>query len=184
MKRKTTIAILTLLLLVGSVYAATATNLWEKIGKNNVNNSGQVISTEPQEKEMEINLYYANNKYVETGDETLDKVLPLKKKVKYGVVSLAEAAVKELLNDPGTEGLSTEIPKDVKLIGVEVKGEMAYVNFSSQGLNGSSLQEMMLINQIVNTLTHLEGINKVQFLVDGIQADTLMGHADVREPMY
>lgn len=183
MKRKTAITILVLVLLIGSVYAATASNLWDKIGVNNTKNSGQVISPEPQEKEMEINLYYANKKYVETGDENLEQVLPLKKKVKYGTVSLAEAAVKELFNDPETGGLSTEI-KDVKLIGVEVKGEIAYVNFSSQGLNGSSLQEMMLINQIVSTLTGLEGINKVQFLVDGKQADTLMGHADVREPIY
>ena len=142
----------------------------------------KVIDPEPREKEKEVNLYYANQEYIKTGNESLQKMVVIKKKIKYGVTSLAEVVVRELMNKPETEGVSTEIPQTAKLIDVKVEGDMVYVNFASDGLNGGSGQEDMLIKQIVNTLTDLEGVNRVQFLKDGKKEETLMGHANAMIP--
>ncbi len=186
MRSKIIIVCVVLLFLLGGVYLAMGDKVIELTQKPMTaeTNQGEVVNPDPQEKEAEVNLYYANRKYIETGDENLEKFVPVKRKIKYGKVSLAEASVRELQNEPGVDGLTTGIPKDVKLIGVESKEDTAYVNFSRQGLNGSSLQEMMTINQIVNTLTGIEGISSVQFLVDGKKVDSLMEHADVRGPFY
>jgi hypothetical protein len=60
---------------------------------------------------------------------------------------------------------------------------MAYVDLVGDGLFGSSLEESLLISQIVSSLVvSFEEIENVQFLIDGEVADTLMGHIDVSEP--
>ncbi|MGE5474584.1 MAG: GerMN domain-containing protein [Ignavibacteriales bacterium] len=153
-------------------------------------NSGKspITPTQPSQtakQEIEVTLYYANTKYAETADENLDKVLPFKKKFSKNTKSLYVDVLNELKNNPtGTEGLATQIPNNAKLLGVEIKDGLAYVNYSSEGLNGGSLQEMLAISQIVNTLTGMEGIKGVQFLVDGSKTDMFMGHADISKPFY
>ena len=69
------------------------------------------------------------------------------------------------------------------MLGAWTKERLAYVNFSSENLHGGSLQEMLLVNQIVKTLTALPGIDQVQFLVDGEKRETLMGHLSTDEPL-
>ena len=44
------------------------------------------------------------------------------------------------------------------------------------------MQEDFTIAQIVNTLLELDHIDKVQFLIDGKKAETLMGHISITEP--
>lgn len=137
-----------------------------------------------QEKVKEVSLYFANEKYIKTGDESQIKVIAVKRKVNYDKIILAEAAVRELLKNPGIEGLSTGIPEKTKLVSVVVKEGSAYVNFATEGLNGSSLQETLTVEQIVSTLLDLEGINSVQFLKDGKPTEDLMGHLDTSQPFY
>lgn len=99
---------------------------------------------------------------------------------------LEAAVVKELMKGPKTPGLtSTTIPKEAKLLSVEVKDEIAYVNFSRELIEkhvGGSTGEMMTIVPIVNSLTELPGIKKVQFLVEGNKRKTLAGHLIFDEP--
>jgi spore germination protein GerM len=45
------------------------------------------------------------------------------------------------------------------------------------------LEEILLVEQVVTTLTGLPGLEKVQFLVDGERRDTLMGHVSADEPL-
>lgn len=136
-----------------------------------------------QQDEAEVTLYFANNEFVTTGDDSLQKVIPVKKTVKYGPVSLEEAAVRELMKDPGVDGLSTGIPQEMELLSVRVEDDIAFVDLANKNLNGGSLQELMTINQIVQTLTEFPNIKKVRFLVDGKQTETLMGHIDTSRPL-
>lgn len=53
-----------------------------------------------QQNEAEVTLYFANNEFVNTGNDSLQKVIPVKKTIRYGSVSLEEAAVRELMKDP------------------------------------------------------------------------------------
>jgi len=130
----------------------------------------------------EVVLYFANNEYIETGSEDLDKVLPENRIIEYNNTSLEEEIVRELMKGPELEELSTSIPETVKLLGVKVENKIAFVDFAAEGLNGGSLQEDLTIMQIVNTLLELDSVEKVQFLIDGKESESLMGHMDIMEP--
>jgi len=141
-----------------------------------------IIEPTPNSNEMEVTLYFANRAYIESGDKSLEKLIPERKMVQYGDISLEETIVRELMKGPESDELNTVIPSNVELIGVEVADGTAFVNFSSEGLYGSSMQEEFTISQIVNSLGELEGIERVQFLVDGQKVETLMGHIEITEP--
>lgn len=135
-----------------------------------------IVEPSPKTEEKEVALYFANKKYVETGDEKFEKLISEKRIVKYGDISLEEAVVRELMNGPENLELATEIPSSAKLIGVDIADGTAFVNFAQEGMYGGSLQESFTISQIVNTLIGLGSTKKVQFMIDGKKAETLMGH--------
>ncbi|NLO98461.1 MAG: GerMN domain-containing protein [Peptococcaceae bacterium] len=146
------------------------------------NQEEQVVDPEAQKNEREVALYFANNEYVQTGNEELEKTIAEKRIVEYGNISLEEAMVRELIKGPENKELSTGIPPTAKLLGVEVSEGVAYVNFAQEGMNGGSLQELLTIEQIVRSLTDLDTVDSVQFLLDGQQAETLMGHMSIAGP--
>lgn len=142
----------------------------------------EIVDPTPKTDSQEVVLYFANEKYIETGDESLEKMVEEKREIDYGDVSLEEAIVKELMKGPETEGLTTSIPDTVKLLGVEISNGTVFVNFAQDGLFGGSLQEGLTIGQIVNSLLELDSVGQVQFLVDGEKVETLMGHYSTMEP--
>ena len=71
------------------------------------------------------------------------------------------------MKGPENDDLSTLIPTNVKLLGVEVSDNTAFVNFAQEGLHGGSMQEIFTIDQIVGSLLELDNVKKVQFLIDG-----------------
>lgn len=133
------------------------------------------------EKEVEVVLYYSNDKYIETGNDDLERVLPSNKKIKVVDGKIAEAIILNLYEDPKEEGMSTSIDKDIKFIDVKMDEATALVNFDSENLNGGSLQEDLVISQIVNSLLELDSVKAVKFLVNGEPTESLMGHFDTSE---
>lgn len=131
----------------------------------------------------EVTLYFANKEYIDTGNEDLDKLIPEKRILEYGDIPLEEVIVSELMKNPDNKNLSSAIPSTAKLLSVEVSDGTAFVDFSSDGMSGGSLQEFFTINQIVASLLELEDIDQVQFLLDGEKAESLMGHFTVDEPL-
>lgn len=142
----------------------------------------EIVEPTPKTDEVEVILYFANKEYVETGDESLEKLITEKRTVEYGDISLEERIVKELMKGPDSDKLSTVIPSNVKLLGVEVANGTAFVNFAGEGLYGGSMQESFTISQIVNSLVELDSVERVQFLIDGQKGETLMGHFEISEP--
>jgi len=131
-----------------------------------------------------VTLYFSNNEYLMTGNEELDKFIAEEKEIETDNTTLEEAIVRELMKDPkDTDKLRTSIPSTAKLLDVEVNDGIAYVNFAQDGLNGGSLEESMTIGQIVNSLGELDSVDKVQFLIDGQEGESLMGHIDISEPI-
>lgn len=61
-------------------------------------------------------------------------------------------------------------PANAKLLSVETKDSVCFVNFSKEFLNkradGES-EEIITVYAIVNSLTELDDITKVQFLIEG-----------------
>lgn len=141
-----------------------------------------VVDPSPQGEKVEVTLYYMNQEYIITGNEALEKIIPVKKDVMVGEKPIEEAIISELLKKPEDSKLSTAL-ENLKVLSVETAENTAYINFSSDKLYGGSLQEMGVIAQVVMSLTELPGIEKVQFLVDGSVRETLMGHDIILEPL-
>lgn len=143
----------------------------------------EVVDPTPKTDSKEVTLYFANGKYIETGDESLEKLIGEKRIVEFGDISLEEAVVRELMKGPEDKSaLGTEIPSTAKLLGVETADGTAFVNFTSEGMYGGSMQETFTISQIVDSLTELDSVARVQFLLDGKKGDSLMGHYSIEEP--
>ena len=56
------------------------------------------------------------------------------------------------------------------------------VKFSLIGTYTELKGKKFTITQIVNSLLELDNIERVQFLIDGEKAESLMGHIDISEP--
>lgn len=100
--------------------------------------------------------------------------------------SAPQTALNALLSQPDTKDSYNLLAKaNVKLLSLNIKNDLAIVNFSKEilSIKGGSMQELLLVGSIVNTLTEFKEIKKVQILVDGKRVETLMGHMDLSEPL-
>lgn len=160
-------------------------------GKNEVtdkNNSKDVVKEEPKEgeneeiKSREVVLYFSDDQAMYLVGEKRNIEKPT-----------AKSIVGELVKGPsvqseGTAKLYGTLPQDLEIIDVQVKENIAYVDFKGnvgEKIQGGSTAEGMALFSIINTLVldkELE-ITKVQFLVEGQNVETISGHYDVREPM-
>ncbi|MDX9917699.1 MAG: GerMN domain-containing protein [Gudongella sp.] len=138
-----------------------------------------------EDQTVDVLLYFGNNEYIVTGDEQYERMMEETQEITYGGdVCLEEAVVRALMAGPeDTELMSTGFTETIKLNSVEVFDGTAYVDFASDGLHGGSMQESYIISQVVMSLTNLDSVDSVMFLVDGQEAETLMGHISIEEPM-
>lgn len=134
-------------------------------------------------EKTQVTLYYPNRKYLLSGDESLPKLLTVETELAGKEQSLLEAAIKAMQTMPADPAMTAVIRKDLKINSVKLDKGIAYVDFSSQHLYGGSLEEIMLVQGIVRTLTGMQGIQKVQFLIDGQTRETLMGHISIADPI-
>jgi len=98
----------------------------------------------------------------------------------------AQTAVELLLNEPTNKDLVQVLPKGTKLLKIQVKDHIAYVDFNNKLVKnntGGSATEVLIVGAIVNTLTEFPEIQRVQILVEGKKIETISGHMDVSEPL-
>jgi spore germination protein GerM len=70
--------------------------------------------------------------------------------------------------EAGTPSLSSAIPEGTSVIAVEVVGAMARVDLSGEfDDGGGSFSMLARLAQVVYTLTRIEGIDQVEFLIEG-----------------
>ena len=148
-------------------------------GKEIRNNSGEpegpianediVVGTGAgEERELSVVLYFYNQdaSYLEketrrvraSSNETLEKYV-----------------VEGLIAGPKDSKLSATLNKDSKLVSIQTKDGICFVNFTGDFVSqntGSSAQETGAIYSIVNSLTELDEVNRVQFLIDGKKTDS------------
>lgn len=88
---------------------------------------------------------------------------------------LAQYIINELIKGPESEELTAALSRDTVLLSVETANNICFVNFRATFLDkntGSAEKEKMLIFSIVDSLTELEAIDRVQFLMDGKRVDS------------
>ena len=96
-----------------------------------------------------------------------------------------ELVISELLKGTTKKSLKTIISSNVKPLSVEIIDGIAYVSLSSNILDReySEKEEAFVVYSIVNTLTSIQGVEKVQILIDGKSKDVLHKHYSIREPL-
>ena len=88
---------------------------------------------------------------------------------------LAQYIINELIKGPQEEGLERALSKDTVLLSVETLNNICFLNFSSGFLDknaGTAEAEKTVIFSIVDSLTELDNIDRVQFLMDGKRVDS------------
>jgi germination protein M len=136
--------------------------------------------------EYNVILYFANDEYVQTGDESFEHMIVVKD---FKLESEEGQQYMDLVNTAlrtvpeGLENADTLIDDKIVFNEVSVEGGVVTVDLARASMSGGSLQESFVISQIVESLLgSFEEINSVQFLVDGEIAESLMGHYDVSKP--
>lgn len=121
-------------------------------------------SAEDQGEKVTVTLYF--------GDAQAQYVVGEQREisVKEGSDSLYKNVFLELMKGPETERLQNTIPNGTKLLSINVDNGLCTVDLSSEFVDnspGGTASETMTLWSVVNTLTELEGIDKVQFLIEG-----------------
>lgn len=95
-------------------------------------------------------------------------------------VNLASEILKQLIKGPGEgTGLKATIPGGTKVNSLKIEGKVANVDLSKEFVEnhpGGKEAERMTIYSIVNSLTQVKDIEKVQFTIDGAKRDRFKGN--------
>ncbi len=138
--------------------------------------STNAVIKDPVEKKI-VTLYYANS--------NADKVVAEKREVEISIGTQIEKLVfEELQKEPKSEGLHAAIPKGTKLLSASTEGGILTLNLSREFVDnspGGTAGELMTLYSIINTMTELPDIKKVQFLIEG-QKEEIYIHAIFDEP--
>ena len=104
--------------------------------------------------------------YLSHGEE--GRLLPMPTRFRQtGAISQAEQIVRYLLQDPGTNDISTRIPSGTQLNSISINGGICYVNLSSHYL--STPQDLQYSGRVIAaSLCTLPDVEQVQILVDGV----------------
>ncbi len=128
---------------------------------------------------VKVNLYFSG--MTDTGIY----ITPVKRVVDKD--SLAVSALRRLMEGPGEndEGLYAIAPEGVEVLGANIRGGVAYADFSGKIMypGFGSEGELAMVSAIVDTLCDLPGIEKVQILVEGKVVESLGGHVLVDGPL-
>lgn len=97
---------------------------------------------------------------------------------------MEKLVLQELIKGPQKEKTVKTVPTETKILSVETKDGVCFVNLSSEFLTkhtGGSAGEQMTIYSIVNSLTELNKVDKVQFLIEGEKKEAFI-HMSFNEP--
>ena len=112
-------------------------------------------------QETTLTLYFAN--------ETGDKLIETTKEVYYkATTSMERLVVEQLIDGPEEEGTYPTIPASTKIQNVVVEDGTCYVNLNDAFLKSEyDVTAQVCIYSLVNSLSELTGVNKVQILING-----------------
>ncbi len=103
-------------------------------------------------------------------DEMGEKLVPVRRRVPLLDNSMEKTVVTELIKGPDSDAYYRTLPTETKLLTVETKEKICFVNFSKEFVDkfsGGSAAATLAIYSVVNSLTELDDIDKVQFLING-----------------
>lgn len=133
--------------------------------------------TSSDQNEVNVKLYFSDKEAMYFVKENRKINVPTGESVEKLIVS-------ELIKGPVKDKAVKTIPAETKIRSVETKEGVCFVNLSNEFVtkhSGGSAAEYMTIYSIVNSLTELSHIEKVQFLIEGEKKDVFI-HFTFNEP--
>lgn len=119
----------------------------------------------------EINAYSRTALTLYFSNETGNSLTPVQTAVVYSTnVSKETLVMQKLIEGPDTEDttLLPTLPADTKLISISVKDGICYVSLDSEAaMSPNNISEETALYSIVDSLTELPGITKVQISING-----------------
>lgn len=126
-------------------------------------------------QETTLTLYFAN--------ETGDKLVETRRDVYYkGTSSMEKVILEQLIAGPEEGGRPT-IPANTKILNTAVEDGVCYVNLSNEFLSSDyDVVAQIPIYSIVNSLSELSGVAKVQISVNGETSKSFREMISLEEP--
>jgi len=135
-----------------------------------------IINPMPEGYQVAIHLFYPQKHYDILKEEV--RIVNLENK------KLETVVIEELLKGTQKSEFRNIIPNGVKVLSVYLQDDIAYVNFNKalikEDLDES--EEAFIIYSIVNSLTKIENIDKVQILIEGEKREKLNRYK-INEPI-
>lgn len=149
-------------------------------GMDNSQTQDNIKEKENDLMDVSITLYF--------GDSQAIYVVPEKRYIKVNKniskEEYAKVILEELIKGPEGEDKNPTIPSEVKVLNVEIKEDLLYVDFSKEmhtkHWRGAAGESMTLLS-LANTLTEIDGIKRVLPSVEGTALN--IEHAIVEEPL-
>lgn len=107
-------------------------------------------------------------------DSQAEKLVPENRYVTVVENNLEKTIVLELIKGPTDGDAIRTVPSETKVLSVETQEGICFVNLSADFVtkaSGGSTAEQMTVFSIVNSLTELDEVEQVQFLVEGKKLD-------------
>ncbi|NLK21532.1 MAG: GerMN domain-containing protein [Epulopiscium sp.] len=121
-----------------------------------------------------VKLYFSSN--------NAEKLVPEERQIEINPnISLEKYIVEQLILGPNNKELIMTVPPETTIKDIETKDGICYVDLSNEFRTkhwGGSTGETMTIYSIVNSLTELPNVKKVQFLIEGEKQQEFKGHYD------
>jgi len=127
-----------------------------------VDNAGERV--EAEDTKVMLRLYFAN----EEGDGLIAVNRELSHNADVSNVSMEKVVLEQLIKGPANNDTYPVISPDTKLVSVTVKDGVCYIHFDSAFETAiNNVTTDVTIYAIVNSLSELSNVNKVQITIDG-----------------
>lgn len=119
------------------------------------------INPTPEGTQVQIHLFYPQKKADVLAKEV--RIVNLENR------KLEAVVIDELLKGAHKDGLRNVIPNGVKMLSIYTQDSIVYVNFNRALIKEKieEAEEALIIYSIVNSLTSIKNIDKVQILIEG-----------------
>ena len=133
----------------------------------------------PNQESVEVTVYFPTSDGA--GLKGTTRTITVTEKTSSAIIT---SIFKEFANPPS--GLVAALPDKTELLDVKIKDGVATINLSQSfrdNFEGGATGEQMVLYSIVNTLTTLEDVNSVEFLLEGELKAAILGGLDTSTPV-
>ena len=136
--------------------------------------AGPISAADFVDSITDVNAYERTELMLYFTDANGTALHPEKRSVMHNVnTSVERVIVEELISGPEQPGLMPTLNPDIKILNISVNENVCYVNFDAAFLNNSlEVKDYIPIYSIVNSLSELSNVNRVQITVNGSQEVT------------